>query len=212
MIEPVIIGNQGEADMDGGPFRGSRPTDTRRTVTRQEPVQQRQPEQPQITTEEPKTVHRTVTPHHTTKQDKSKKRFVIPIIALLVAIIVIAGGLFAWSKMQATATAIDGGKYQAVFFTNGQVYFGKLASFNSEYMKLTDIYYLQSQQSGEATDSKNPQETSTDQSDVQLIKLGDEIHGPEDEMIVSKNQMLFYENLKSDGKVAKSIDQYKQTK
>src|SRR3989344_552491 len=77
MIEPVIIGNQGEADMDGGPFRGSRPTDTRRTVTRQEPVQQRQPEQPQITTEEPKNVHRKVTPHPTKKQDKSKKRFVL---------------------------------------------------------------------------------------------------------------------------------------
>lgn len=196
--------------MDGGPFRGSRPTDTRRSVTRQEPVQQRQPEQPQTITEESRTVHRTATPHHAAHQEKSKKRFLLLIIGLVIAIIVIVGGFFAWSKMQGAATAIDSGKYQAVFFTNGQVYFGKLTAFNSEYMKLTDIYYLQSQQSAETTDSKNPQETSTDQSDVQLIKLGDEIHGPEDEMIVAKNQMLFYENLKSDGKVAKSIEQYKQ--
>ncbi len=196
--------------MDGGPFRGSRPTDTRRTVTRQEPVQQRQPEQPQVITEEPRTVQRAATPHHAVKQEKSKKRFLLPIIGLIIAVIVVVGGLFAWSKVQGGATAIDGSKYQAVFFTNGQVYFGKLKAFNGEYMKLTDIYYLQSQQSSDAADSKNPQETSTDQNDVQLIKLGDEIHGPEDEMIVSKNQMLFYENLKSDGKVAKSIDQFKQ--
>lgn len=196
--------------MDGGPFRGSRPTDTRRPVARPEPVQ-RQPEQSQVIHEEPTPVHRAKTPHHTTRNEKSSKRFLFPVIAILVAIILVVGGWLAWSKMQGAATAIDSGKYQAVFFTNGQVYFGKLKPFNHEYMKLTDIYYLQSQQSGAAaTDSKNPQETSTDQSDVQLIKLGDEIHGPEDQMIVSKEQMLFYENLKSDGKVAKSIEQYKQ--
>lgn len=45
---------------------------------------------------------------------------------------------------------------------------------------------------------------------MQLIKLGDEIHGPEDEMILSKDQVLFYENLKTDGKVAQSIEKYKK--
>ena len=41
-------------------------------------------------------------------------------------------------------------------------------------------------------------------------KLGQEIHGPEDEMIISKDHVLFYENLKSDGKVSQSIEQYKK--
>jgi len=113
--------------------------------------------------------------------------------------------------MSAGTTGIDGGKYQAVFFANGQVYFGKLQVFNGGYLKLTDIYYLQSQSSG---DSSNPQATSKDQaagSNVQLIKLGDEIHGPEDEMIISKDQVLFYENLKADGKVAQSIKKFKDS-
>ena len=96
------------------------------------------------------------------------------------------------------------------------MYFGKLEQAGGAYMKLTDIYYLQSQQSVGANasdkDSKNPQQTSTDQNNVQLIKLGDEIHGPEDAMVISKDQVLFYENLKSDGKVAQSIDKYKTSK
>lgn len=57
-------------------------------------------------------------------------------------------------------------------------------------------------------DPKNPQKTTTDQRNVQLIKLGQEVHGPEDEMILSKDQVLFIENLKPDGKVAKTIAEH----
>lgn len=193
--------------MDGGPFRTQQPAD-RRVISRPE---RRQPEEPQPVAAEPKPVYRAAPVHHVTKEKKSLKRFMLPIIAAIV-IILGAGGWFAWSNMQGAGTAIDSAKYQAVFFTNGQVYFGKLKSFNSEYMQLTDIYYLQTQANGDSDDdSENPQRTSTDQNDVQLIKLGDEIHGPEDQMTISKDQILFYENLKPDSKVAQSIGKYKGT-
>lgn len=106
---------------------------------------------------------------------------------------------------------IDTNKYQAVFFTNGQVYFGKLQKLSGGYFKLNDIYYLQAKADAtpEST-SENPQETSTNQtSDVELIKLGREVHGPEDEMIISKDQVLFFENLKKDGTVTQSINKFK---
>lgn len=194
--------------MDGGQLR-SAPRTADRTANRPEPTY-RQPEEPQSPREEPKPVYRSAPPRHPQKEPKSFKRFLKPLIAIIIVILVLVAGWFAWSKTQTAATAIDTSKYQAVFFTNGQVYFGKLQPFNDENMKLTDIYYLQSQESAtDATDSKNPQETSTDQNNVQLIKLGDEIHGPEDEMIISKDQVLFYENLKTDGKVAQSIEKFK---
>lgn len=194
--------------MDGGPFRGSRPTD-RTVVGRTESVRRQSVEPQPIAAEPPKVAHHAPAQHHAPKK-KSSKRFIIPIVAALLVIALVVGGWFAWSKMQSTATAIDGGKYQAVFFTNGQVYFGKLQQFNGEYMKLKDIYYLQTQQAADGEqDSQNPQQATTDQGNVQLIKLGDEVHGPEDEMIISKNQMLFFENLKSDGKVAQSIQNFK---
>ena len=201
----------GETDMDGGPFRVPPPAD-RRATSRPAEQARWQPEDPQpVKEEEPKVVHRTLPPQYAAKEEKSpKKRFLVPAIAIVAVVILGALGLFAWNNAQNASLAVDAGKYQAVFFTNGQVYFGKLKAFNGDYMKLTDIYYLQTQATGE-TDSENPQQTSTDQNDVQLIKLGDEIHGPEDSMVISKDQVLFYENLKPDGKVSQSIEQYKKS-
>jgi len=144
------------------------------------------------------------------EKPKPKRKFVRWIV--IVAIVVVAvGGWFVWTTIRNNTTNIESNKYQAVFFTNGQVYFGKLHQVNDNYMKLTDVYYLQSKDSskdGDSTDSKNPQ-SSSDNSSVQLIKLGSEIHGPEDAMIISKDQVPFYENLKADGKVSQTIKQSK---
>jgi flagellar basal body-associated protein FliL len=144
---------------------------------------------------------------------KSNKNKII--IAIVAAVIVIGiGGVVAWMLKPSTSTnsaqsVIETSKYQAVFFTNGQVYFGKLSTLNNDYFKLTNIFYLQSSSTDTTDTSKNPQATSTDQNaNVQLIKLGSEIHGPEDEMVISRSQVLFFENLKANGKVAKSISQY----
>jgi len=194
--------------MDEGPFRVSRPAD-RRPVNRPEPAY-RQPEEPQQTRVEPTPVARPTSAGHKTKSAKPSKSFKLPIVLIIAAILAIAIGLFAFTSMNKNgATAIDTSKYQAVFFTNGQVYFGKLSPLSSEYMKLTDIYYLQTKSSD--TDANPQQTTSSEENSPQLIKLGNELHGPEDEMILSKDQVLFYENLKADGKVAQSIEQYKKS-
>jgi hypothetical protein len=198
--------------MDGGPYRPQRPVDRR--VASRPASPQRQPEELEIVDDEPpKTSYRPVPTHQSPKKPSPLKKFGIP-AAIVIGVLLVAG--IAWflvsqSQKGSAAPEIDSSKYQAVFFTNGQVYFGKLKASNSDYMNMTDIFYLQNQ-SAQATDAKNPQETSSDQNGVQLIKLGDEIHGPEDKMIISKDQVLFYENLKTDGKVAKSIEEYKASK
>ena len=126
------------------------------------------------------------------------------VVALVVVVLVALGAWFAFSKMGGDA-GVKGGQYQAVFLTNGQVYFGKVSNVNGDYVELSDIYYLQVQQSvqPEAKDK-------TDQSQVSLAKLGSELHGPEDAMHISRQQVLFWENLKNDGKVVQAINSYKQ--
>ncbi|MDB5162444.1 MAG: hypothetical protein JWO54_241 [Candidatus Saccharibacteria bacterium] len=193
--------------MDEGPFRVSRPAD-RRVVNRSEPTY-RQPEEPQPVKAEPTPVERPTATHRNTKAPQPSRRFKFPLLLIIGLLILALAAWFAISNMNKGGdSAIDTKKYQAVFFTNGQVYFGKLSTLNDENLKLTDIFYLQTK-STDATDT-NPQQTSSDQSDVQLIKLGSEIHGPEDAMVISKDQVLFYENLKTDGKVANSISEYKK--
>lgn len=143
-----------------------------------------------------------------TNNKKSQKKFILALAGVLVAVLVIV--LSGWLLYRSsTAATIDNGKYQAVFFTNGQVYFGKLKQVNANYFKLTDVFYIQAQEAdAKATDSENPQQTSTQSTDIRLIKLGSEVHGPDDEMIISKDQVLFFENLKADGKVSDSITKY----
>jgi hypothetical protein len=193
--------------MDEGPFRTSRSAD-KRVTARAEPAR-RQPVAEQPAEEQPRVVSQAAAPRGVAREASLPRRFKLPIIIILSVIILALAAWFASSQLQSSNTAIQADKYQAVFFTNGQVYFGKLHTFHNGYLRLTDIYYLQTQ-NATSTDSKNPQQTTTDQSNVQLIKLGDEIHGPQDEMIISKDQVLFYENLKSDGKVAQSITKYKK--
>jgi hypothetical protein len=134
-----------------------------------------------------------------------------PLVGIVAVVIVVAAMACYMIFGGSLSGSIDSSRYQAVFLSNGQVYFGKLENVNKDYMRLKDIYYLQSQQS--ATDvgnSDNPQD-STD-GNVQLIKLGEEIHGPEDEMIVSKEHLLFFENLRQDGNVTRSINQHKNSR
>lgn len=142
---------------------------------------------------------------------KNNRKIVAIIVGVIVAVAVVA--LSGWFlSRSSTAATIDSNKYQAVFFTNGQVYFGKLKPVNASYFKLTDVFYIQAQEADATADSENPQQTSTQSTDIRLIKLGSEVHGPDDEMIISKEQVLFFENLKKDGKVSDSITKYNAEK
>jgi len=194
--------------MESGPFRAPQPVE-RRVASRQEAAP-RVAEEPQPVKETARASYRADPPVDAPKKKGSRRRRFLPLFIVIAIIIIGFGGWFAYTKVQNSATGIDTSKYQAVFFTNGQVYFGKLQAFNNQYMKLTDIFYLQAQSTGDSSSSSNPQSTSSDQNNnVQLIKLGNEVHGPEDQMVISKDQVLFYENLKPDGKVAQSIAKYK---
>jgi hypothetical protein len=103
---------------------------------------------------------------------------------------------------------IDKSKQQAVFLSNGQVYFGKIKSITKDYVDLQQIYYLNVNQQVQPNQS-NGAEKNSNQS-VSLVKLGCELHGPTDRMIVNRDQVTFWENLKTDGQVTKAITQWVQ--
>lgn len=96
-------------------------------------------------------------------------------------------------------------KMQAVFLNGGQVYFGKIRELNNKYVGVTDIYYLRVNQQ---VQPKQGEEQS--QQDISLVKLGCELHGPQDQMLINRDQVVFWENLKSDGQVAKAVEAYKE--
>jgi hypothetical protein len=95
--------------------------------------------------------------------------------------------------------------YQAVFLANNQVYFGKLTNTLFRYPVLKDVYYLRVAQ------DLQPQNPNTPSSQIQLVKLGSEIHGPTAEMKINRDQILFIENLKNDSQIVKAILDQKRT-
>ena len=134
--------------------------------------------------------------------------FVLFGIALLSAALLV-GLVFGGKedKVNKESALISTDKYQAVFLNSqdGQVYFGKLAVYNSDLYVLTDIYYVRVenpiQPEGAAQEA---------QPNISLAKLGNELHGPEDVMYVSRDKVLYWENLKDDGQVVKAITDYKK--
>lgn len=134
--------------------------------------------------------------------------------AFIILVILVALAMFwSWWLFGRTTdvnadNAINTKEFQAVFLTNGQVYFGKLSDLNHKYVTLTDIYYLQVQ----TTDGslQNASSSTSANSQVSLAKLGSELHGPEDKMNIASDQVLFWENLKPSGKVSQAISKYQQ--
>lgn len=103
------------------------------------------------------------------------------------------------------AALVDTTKFQAVFLNGGQVYFGKIKQLNSKFLAIEDIYYLRVNQQIQPDGT-----TKTDNQNISLAKLGSELHGPDDRMVINQDQILFWENLKKDGQVVKAIDDYKK--
>ncbi len=92
---------------------------------------------------------------------------------------------------------------QAIFLANGQVYFGEVETENNRYLIVRSIYYLKAQ---DQLDANNPDKK------ISIIKLGDELHGPEDKMYINRTQVLFYENMRKDSKINEAINRFIENK
>lgn len=101
---------------------------------------------------------------------------------------------------------VDSDRLQAVFLNGGQVYFGRIKDLNDSYMRVRDIYYLRVNQQVQP-DQQQQQATAND---ISLVKLGCELHGPQNEMLINREQVVFWENLKSDGQVAEAVAQFEK--
>lgn len=125
---------------------------------------------------------------------------------LAVAIVLVLGfSMFQtyWANRQRSTA------YQAVFLTSGQVYFGKLERMTHKEIVLVDVYYLQAsqnpQQASAANTNANLTNTSATSPQYSLVKLGGELHGPQDRMYINRSQVLFTEDLQESSQVVSAI-------
>jgi len=132
----------------------------------------------------------------------------ISAIALLFSVTILAVAVIAILALGSRDQSkfVNSKKYQAVFLTNGQVYFGNIKEMGSDYFRLQNIYYLQTT----PTSSSSSSSTSSN-NNYTLVQLGcQQIHDPYNEMIINRSQISFWENLQDNGQVVQKINQFKK--
>lgn len=120
------------------------------------------------------------------------------LVGLVALVVVGLVGVLLWQVMSRVLAGeerrIDKTAYQAVFLLSSQVYFGHLTIEGDEYL-LRDVFYL------------NPPAEGSQRG--QLVKRGNELHGPTEPMIVPARSVLFWENMRDDAEVAAAIRLYR---
>jgi hypothetical protein len=121
------------------------------------------------------------------------------VLAALVVAVVVALVLFVVVTQRERVFAsedrrVDHSTYQAVFLTSSQVYFGKLTIDGNDYL-LSDVFYLNAPAQGSSSG--------------QLVKRGNELHGPTEPMIIPASSVLFIENMRTDSEVIAAIRAFK---
>ena len=114
------------------------------------------------------------------------------IVGLLLVIILGLKVYWLLSKSNQEKGRIDQTTYQAVFLDDKQIYFGKLKDIELQYPILEEVYYVKLESEGAASG--------------RLVKLGEtEPHAPRNQMILNRDHILFWEDLKPDSPIVQTI-------
>ena len=139
---------------------------------------------------------------HAPKSNNTKIFKVLGIVLFFSLLILSVAAIISISLRENETSFVDKNQYQVVTLVDKQAYFGKINKISKDYIVISDIFYIQgteSQAEGQTTNGTT------------LVKRGClEIHKPQDQMVVYRDQVDFWENLQSDSKVSQAISQFKK--
>jgi len=123
---------------------------------------------------------------------------IISLLSLIVIIVLGAFGAYNFINKDANSS------YSAVFLDNNQVYFGKMSGGMFGKLVIEDVYYLRVTQVLQNTADGQQIQVP----DINLIKLGTELHKPSDRMEIQTDHVLFTQRLTAESDVIKAIESY----
>lgn len=147
---------------------------------------------------------KTIQPLSEQSTAKRRKRVSPPgrlplVVGFIMAFLAIAS-LVHWLLQYNLAQKIDRSGYQVVYLTNGQAYFGKLQNTTGDYLVMKDPYSAQSLAPKDADTAASTAQTT-------LLKVSQQVYGPQDSIAIKSDQVSFWQNLRSDSKVTAALKQ-----
>jgi hypothetical protein len=125
---------------------------------------------------------------------EKRKARVISYRKLLLAVVVLV--LLCWYLI---TSLISINTWKAVFLDNNQVYFGKFLNIPfTDSITLRNVYYIKAEASASTTMPGGSTGTV-------ISPLSDMVHAPENTMTISRNHILFFENLQRESALVKSL-------
>ncbi len=148
------------------------------------------------------------------KKTSPKKKVIIPILVTAIVSLIIIAGLIIFLTKNNTAENLLSNSYYAVYLNNEKVYFGKIDEQQKDFLRLSDIYYIelednQPSNADQANEAKNNDDNTSKEPELKLIKRGNEIHQPKDEMLIPQSSVTFIEEIRSDSRVLAAIKNHK---
>lgn len=125
-------------------------------------------------------------------------RRIVALLALVGLVALAAYGVFDLVRPQRSlASVIDPKRYQAVVLSSGVVYFGHLrVAKDDDFYELRDAFFIQEVKK------------ATGEPERRVLPLDQEIHGPEQRMVIPRGQVVSIENLRPDSPVSKAADEH----
>lgn len=110
-----------------------------------------------------------------------------------------------WSLPKlASADTPDSTKYQIVYTVNGQAYFGKIVAINDDFLVMQHVYVAKSENVPNTATEKQKQDL---EQNTAIVRTTSQVYGPEDKMQLSKQNVLFWQDLSKTSKVSQAINQ-----
>lgn len=118
--------------------------------------------------------------------EKSNQKIITYILIILVAVVFVYLGYAFGKKIPPFGES----KYQAIQFSSGEVYYGKLQMFPC--CKISDVYFIQQDQTGSGNGT-------------QLVPFTSMFFSPENAIYFDRSQILWWTNLSSDSQIVQAI-------
>ncbi len=125
------------------------------------------------------------------------RRGALPLAGKVLLALAAFTGVFAYVEWwDFVPPSFGGARYQAVFLSNGQTYFGHYVERLGPYAKIENAFYIQ----------QTPAANENEAASSKIVRRGNELHQPEPVVLLPKSAILFVEDLRADSSVAQFMD------